>query len=672
MSDQKNDDQQEFAPLYEEHPAHAPIDLGETVTELPPQGAEPHQDQFAGEPVDVGHPSSGDYVPEPQEYAQPVSSSRHDEFDQDLTDFSDIDDGVGEDDDEGIFAPPVAKKKKSSFGMMLVAVSAVAILGAGGYFYTTNPAIISQIKENLTGDLAGVASDVLPRYEMIGGEQETGQQGGANGDAMPPQMADMPPQPQPVTDDHMIVPPAESTPVSEPVSTEELSTVVIDGDNSMTLSGDLPDMTAASEPNLDDMALPDDVASDMPVDMTADEAVTVTPNVTTEVTPEVAPEVAPEVMPVVTGDVVTEVPPQVAPAEVAAADMIAPPPVVADTDVIAVPAEESVEVSMPTPDTPTVIEDAVVPPAGEAADVTTLVLPEPVAEAKNPDTLSIVDDVSGTPDPAALKQAETEQKAKDLEQQEQQIADTYFDAPPGDIMKKLPAPSMDVKRGASESIIVVTPKSPKAVPPKRAVSVPDSTVSIEATSLEPRIVAANRALKLGRLDSARSMYDELYAVNPRDPRILMGRAVLFQKSGDSARAISAYEEVLDVDPDNTDAIINLTGLVRQDYPAEALGKLLDLRQKYPENATIAAQLGVAYAGSGNFQDAYRYLSMAASMEPDNAQHYYNMAIVAERGHDVTKAIGLYEKALEVDAIHGSGRSVNRDVIYDRLTRLRGH
>ena len=59
------------------------------------------------------------------------------------------------------------------------------------------------------------------------------------------------------------------------------------------------------------------------------------------------------------------------------------------------------------------------------------------------------------------------------------------------------------------------------------------------------------------------------------------------------------------------------------------------------------------------------------MEPNNAQHYFNMAIVAERAVILPKRSNSM-KSLEVDAIHGGGASVPREVIYDRLTRLRGH
>ncbi len=234
----------------------------------------------------------------------------------------------------------------------------------------------------------------------------------------------------------------------------------------------------------------------------------------------------------------------------------------------------------------------------------------------------------------------------------------YYDSPSGKTLKDIPPPRMDPKRGDGESIIIVNGA--------------DVSDSIQTQTLDSQVVAAGRALKLGRLDAALEMFEDLYRQNPRDSRILMGRAVALQKLGNEESAISAYEELLRLDQDNPDAVVNLAGLIRKKYPAVALGKLLDLRQKYPDNAGIAAQIGVAYADSGNLQDAYKYLSMASGLKPNDPQHYYNMAVVAERAGELKKAISLYEKALEVDAVHGTGRGISRDKIYDRLARLRGN
>lgn len=227
----------------------------------------------------------------------------------------------------------------------------------------------------------------------------------------------------------------------------------------------------------------------------------------------------------------------------------------------------------------------------------------------------------------------------------------YFDAPKGKALSGIPAPSMDPKRGKNESVIVVDQ-------------------AITSTSQESGVAAAGRALRLGRYDAAISMFDDLYRANPRDPRILMGRAVTLQKLGRTGEAIEAYEEVLTIDQDNPEAIVNLMGLIRKQYPARALEKLLELRASHPDNAGIMAQLGVAYADSGNFEDALKYLGMATKAEPNNPQHYFNLGVISERMKNRQRAIAYYEKALETDAVYGTGRGIDRDMIYDRLTRLR--
>lgn len=192
----------------------------------------------------------------------------------------------------------------------------------------------------------------------------------------------------------------------------------------------------------------------------------------------------------------------------------------------------------------------------------------------------------------------------------------------------------------------------------------------EATDFESVLASANRALKLKLYDSALGMFDQLYEKNARDPRVLMGRAVAQQHAGMTESAIRSYEQLLDIDPDNADAMLNMLGLLRQQYPSVALRRLMDLYGKHPDNAGIAAQIGVTYADLGQTAEAMRYLGMAASLEPQNALHVFNMAIIADRSGDSKQAIKYYEKALELDAVYSSGRSISREVIYDRLATLR--
>lgn len=191
-----------------------------------------------------------------------------------------------------------------------------------------------------------------------------------------------------------------------------------------------------------------------------------------------------------------------------------------------------------------------------------------------------------------------------------------------------------------------------------------------AEGIDAQVVAANRALKLGHYDAAADMFDALYEKNPRDPRILMGRAVAYQNSGRSETAMKMYDELLDIDPNNADALVNMLGLLRKQYPEVALRRLINLHDKYPNNATIAAQIGVTEADQDQFDDAIRYLTMAISMEPNNAQHQFNLGVTEDRAGHKDDAVKYYQQALETDAVYGDSRSIPREKIYDRLAALR--
>jgi Flp pilus assembly protein TadD len=245
--------------------------------------------------------------------------------------------------------------------------------------------------------------------------------------------------------------------------------------------------------------------------------------------------------------------------------------------------------------------------------------------------------------------------------------DAYFDSPEGRMLEGIPAPSLDPNKGGGESIIIVNKK-----PSTRASkSSSNNHVIIETNDLSAPIISAERAFKLGRFEAAKEMYENLYRKNPKDPKVLLGRALTLQKMNDIGGAIASYEELLAVQPDNAQAIINMSGLMRKEFPAVALNKLLDLYQRYPSNPTVSAQLGVAYAESGNLEDAITYLGRSIALEPNNPLHYFNRAVILERIGKREEAIRSYEMALEVDAINNSGRSaIPRERIYDRLSAIR--
>ncbi|MCB9973340.1 MAG: tetratricopeptide repeat protein [Rhodospirillales bacterium] len=225
--------------------------------------------------------------------------------------------------------------------------------------------------------------------------------------------------------------------------------------------------------------------------------------------------------------------------------------------------------------------------------------------------------------------------------------------------------SVPVRRG-------VQPTAPEKVDPitRPAGKIVHVSKDFEADEDQAILVSAKRALALGRYDSALDFYEQLYKKNPRDARILMGKAIALQNLGHVQTAIKAYEELLNVQPDNLEAEVSMLGLVKTRFPAVALKRLLALGAKHPNEAGLSAQIGMSYAEMGNVRDALRYLGSAVSLEPNNAFYYYNMAVVSDRAGNLKDAIKYYEEALSKDTLYGGGRTVPREVVYERLSVIR--
>lgn len=248
----------------------------------------------------------------------------------------------------------------------------------------------------------------------------------------------------------------------------------------------------------------------------------------------------------------------------------------------------------------------------------------------------------------------------------------YFDAPPGEILEDIAPPSIDVSRNPGESIIIV--QKPPGFDGYASAG-PDESVRIErsrATETQENLaISADRALRLGRYDMALTFYNQILAQNKNDVTALLGRAIAYQKMGQVDQAAKGYRDVLGLDSSNITAATNLAGIQSLQSPTAALKNLSKVYQDDPNNPAVKAQMGVSMAESGDVQAAYDAFLRSTQADPKNPQHLFNLAVTAERLGKRTEAIAAYEKCLEVDAIYGTGRGINRDQIYDRLTKLRG-
>ena len=206
--------------------------------------------------------------------------------------------------------------------------------------------------------------------------------------------------------------------------------------------------------------------------------------------------------------------------------------------------------------------------------------------------------------------------------------------------------SGDMKQTAAEKTeIVAQPAIVRPVPETYIIVKKDH----DASDIDSRLAAGRTALAENKNSAALEIFSSLFMDYPLDKRVLMGRALAYQKSGQADAAIAAYEDVLVKDPKNLEALTNMLGLLKVQDPALAVQKLEELKEIYPYNVDVIAQLGIAYGAKGDYEKAISSLDIADSMSPGRIDIMYNRAVTYDRAGRAGDAAVLYRQILNVVA-----------------------
>ena len=162
--------------------------------------------------------------------------------------------------------------------------------------------------------------------------------------------------------------------------------------------------------------------------------------------------------------------------------------------------------------------------------------------------------------------------------------------------------------------------------------------------------AGYTALLRGEYDTALGFYDQTLQQEPNSILALLGRGASLQKLRRFDEAQASYDRALKIDPENREALTNMTTIIGERAPTEALSRLLDLEKNYPAFSPIKAQIGLIYAKMGTMEPALDYLRRAAELAPDSAMYVYNMALVLDHMGLRDQAIAAYNNVLGAIAL----------------------
>jgi Flp pilus assembly protein TadD len=374
----------------------------------------------------------------------------------------------------------------------------------------------------------------------------------------------------------------------------------------------------------------------------------------------------PAAIPVPATEALAEVPPMDAAAPVItapapqAADLPAPPEMAAATPpATAAPAPQDT-----APAAPTVQTDLPPPPKAEETDA-----PEELAPAETQSLPPTAQADLPPPPEAALAAADT--------QPEKILVEPVVKTAPAEQPKADAAEQALVSHAAElEKAAPAMPAPAAAIPAADAIirPLPDTYIVVRKTgasgSLGAQLESARAALAQGRYDGALELFDALEKSYPADTQVLMGRAIALQGLGQDAQALTAYEAVLNRQPRNIEALTNMLGLLKGQDPQVALSRLQELRNTYPGNADIAAQLGVAAGTAGDTATALRAFAAAEALAPGDASVLYNKAVVLDRAGRTQEAAALYRAVLARASAGTLTRALPLESIRARLAVLR--
>ncbi len=160
------------------------------------------------------------------------------------------------------------------------------------------------------------------------------------------------------------------------------------------------------------------------------------------------------------------------------------------------------------------------------------------------------------------------------------------------------------------------------------------------------VVAAYEHYQRGDLEAAENDYDAALEIEPNHKDGLAGRAAVYLQTGRAGPALTAYERLLAVDPQNIAAAAAILAIRSADPEWEVESELKLLLQRFPDSHHLHNALGSVYVGLEKWPEAKHAFLTAHELAPEIADYSYNTAVSLDRMGQQSAAQFYYGLALE--------------------------
>ena len=221
----------------------------------------------------------------------------------------------------------------------------------------------------------------------------------------------------------------------------------------------------------------------------------------------------------------------------------------------------------------------------------------------------------------------------------------------------LPALIAALVRSATAAELPAKPEAAARIAPPQALSDNPIRLSTRQPKANPTLERAYQALQADQAGDARRDYEQVLRTDARNVDALLGLAILAARQGQVSEASEFYRRTLEADPKNVNALAGLINLRGQADPGLSESRLKTLLASQPDSSALNFALGNLQAGQNRWSEAQQAYFRAYTVEPNNADYLYNLAVSLDHLHQNKLAAQYYQSAL--------GAAGTRSSVFDK-------
>ena len=174
------------------------------------------------------------------------------------------------------------------------------------------------------------------------------------------------------------------------------------------------------------------------------------------------------------------------------------------------------------------------------------------------------------------------------------------------------------------------------------------------------------AYKSGNDSLAMTRYNQVLEVDPGNRNALLARAAINVQNNNVNAAIKDYQTLLLHNPKDSLAMTSLITVANYS-PLDTESQLKLMIRDEPNSPYLNFALANAYGAQNRWQEAQGYYFKALENNPGDPNYAYNMAVSLEHIAQPVAAIAYYQRAL--DNINNGVATFSREVVSQRIETL---